>query len=92
MAQRRSAEAALYLARARTVAEQNDDTYLLAYIGEELARLHVAQGDGEAAREAAGLAVSHFERLGIPSKAAEVKELLNSLDASPPERDASGRP
>jgi hypothetical protein len=92
MAQQRRAEAELYLLQARKTAEQNDDSYLLAYIGEELARLYVAEGKHDAAREAAGLAVALFQRLGIAAKANDVANLLSDLDAQALDREASGSP
>ncbi|MEZ4865832.1 MAG: hypothetical protein R3C14_31250 [Caldilineaceae bacterium] len=77
--ERNLAEAELYYAQARHIAELNEDPFLLAYAWEALGEIYSEGGNRAAAQEALAQAAAGFRNLGIAEKIAHVAGLQQAL-------------
>ncbi|MFZ1399412.1 MAG: tetratricopeptide repeat protein [Candidatus Promineifilaceae bacterium] len=70
-------DTAVWLQQALKVAQQNQDTYLEAYVWRALGHAHAANQQPEAAQQAYGQAVSLFAEMGIEAERVETEALLD---------------
>jgi tetratricopeptide (TPR) repeat protein len=76
--------AAAHFSASMQSAEQNDDTYMVAYAQRALGQALLAGGDLDAGRGHILSALDAFQRLEIPSEIATSEELLAKVGAGPP--------
>jgi tetratricopeptide (TPR) repeat protein len=70
------AKSAAWLDRALNVAQQNQDSYLEAYVWQALGQTHAAAQQAAEARQAYEKAIALFAEMGIETEAARTKALL----------------
>ncbi len=75
-AQEKVADSAVWLEQALRVAQQNQDTYLEAYVWQALGQTHAAAQQPEAAQQAYQSAIALFTEMGIEAEVARTKALL----------------
>ena len=78
----------VYFEQSAAIAEQSEDVHLLAYVLEEQSRFFLGQDRKEDACLAARRAMSLFEAQRVDAKIADVKALMESIDALASKNDA----
>jgi len=76
------AESAAWLDKALNVAQQNQDTYLEAYVWQALGQTHAAAQQAADARQSYEKAIALFTEMGIEAEAARTKALFGLLAAA----------
>lgn len=77
-----------YYEQSRRIAEDNDDTYLLAFAWRALGEVYAVRGKRAQADAAFGQALELFQRLSIAEEVRQTEQLAGKVDAKIARRDA----